>query len=1409
MVKTFLCWNFFSKILTYTLFRWLHCIDGGLPGRHNLCFRNKKEPFYFSGYGVKIMIFFIAIVLFLSMPGRSSADDFKIIKISPEGGFTFDAISSISEDKFGFIWFGSNSGVYRYNSVETVKFINSPGDNTSLPGNSIRSIFLDMKNELWIATNSGLCTFDYQSESFKRYLFHDSSGNPAGANVNQILQTADSSYWVVDNNGFAGINLKYRTVNYLPLPENQKNDLIRLAVKDKSSERIWLGGQNGGIYYCDPPYRNVSFFCRERTENVFAILPDGDEIWAGYEWGGADVFTKQGVLVQHYSDNIEGKNKIPSSRVRTILRNKDEIWIGTFKGLVRIKSTEIEVIEKEKYPGLLNNSIFQIYRDSKNGIWIGTWSGGLSYINEWSNSFEHYKRESYNNSLSDNVVSGFEETPDGKIIVATEEGHLNFLDLESNNFTLSRIKGPSGIVNHIKSLCIDTKGTFWVGTFATGLFYKTAGSTEYKHFDLIDENKEQFYSITSGKDGIWFASSLRGLFYYDFQTHLVKQYVPKSSDPESLSSSMVRCIMYDSKGNLWVGTNAGLNKKNKGSEKFERFFYNQDKNNRISSNVIYSLLEDSKQNIWIGTAGGGVNIYEPVNGTFTYLSKSDGLPGNDVYGILEDASGEIWMSTENGISAYSPTTKSFRNFDYTDGLQGNQFNPGSAFKSRSGELFFGGSNGFTRFDPKMMKENPIVPKAYITGLEINNQAVNHVNAPDLIKQSLLTLDHLELKYNQNSLRIEFVSNNFLLPQKNSFKYRLTGYSPNWVEIQKDNKAIFTKIPPGSYTFEVLAANNDGKWNNTPTRLNIKISSPFWSSIYAVIFYLLAVAAIFYVLQRELRIRNRLKNSILQERIQRENDETLHQLKLQFFTNISHEFRTPLTLILSPLSILKKKNSGQEESLEHLNLIENNANRLLRLVNQILDIRKIELGKVTFQPQSFDIIALCQEVFQCFSLQENDRKIRFSFQSDFSSLFISIEPDKIDKLIFNLLSNAMKYTPAEGTIQLSVKGSEWQPGVHQEPNHFAIGDRISGKQVTIIVKNDGSGIAPTDLEYIFDRFYQAPGQISGTGIGLHLCAEYIIMHHGQIEVFTGENMGATFFVRLPITNEEIEKGINEPIAHTVVFDDPEIHSQHHPLMVLKHEKEIRILVVEDNKEMQKFLKDLLSEFYHVNTANNGLDGLKIVKEFGPDLVLTDVMMPEMDGNEFCHHLKTDLNTSHIPVLMLTALSSVESQLEGFQTGADDYVVKPFDERILLLRIRNLLESRALLREKFTKSPGEWQEEMRKFQPDRELLDKASAIIENHLVDLNFTVDVLASELNLSRSSLHRKLRALTSQSATEFIKFVRINKSIQLIENGERNIDEICFKVGFNSHSYYSMCFKKQLGQTPSEYISRLKRDAKR
>ncbi|MEI6141291.1 MAG: two-component regulator propeller domain-containing protein, partial [Mariniphaga sp.] len=976
------------------------------------------------------------LLLLFALIGRGSAfaDDFQIKKISPEGGFTFDAINTVCEDKYGFIWFGSNSGVYRYNSVETVKYINSPDDPTSLPGNTVRSLYLDLNGQMWVSTNRGLCVFDYQCECFRKYVLHDANGNPSAINVLQVFQTDDGTYWLVDNAGIATIDFNTRVVNYLSLPDTQ-NDLVRVAVRNKNENRIWLGGTTGGIFYCDPPYKKINFFARTRNENVLSILPDENDIWVGYEWGGADLFTKSGDLTVHYSDDLQGRNKIPSSRVRTIFKYKNKIWLGTFKGIASISSGETEIIEKERYPAMINNSVFQIYRDSKNGIWISTWSGGLCYINEWSNNFEHIKREPNNNSLSDNVVTDFEENSNGDIIVATEDGHLNYFNRSNRKFTDSQIKGPNGIVNHIKSICIDRKGTLWIGTFANGIFFKPKGTTEYQKFNLISDFKDQFYDIAATDEGLWFASSLRGLFYYDYKTRGVKQFTCNNTDPESLSSNNIKTVLVDSEENIWVGTALGLNKKIKKSNRFTRYFYNPDENNRISSNSIYTLFEDSKKHIWIGTSGGGVTIYDSGSGIFSQLSKKDGLAGNDVYGILEDKAGTIWLSTENGLSAYTPSLNSFRNFDYADGLQGNQFNPGAAYKTKDGELLFGGSNGFTKFDPMQIKKNPVMPETYITGIEVNNQAVNQAENPELIRQSILTLDHLELNYDQNSLRLSFVANNFLLPPKARFRYRLIGYSSDWVEIENDNKAIFTKIPPGDYLFEVKATNNDDLWNEKPRQLVLTIKNPIWRTLYAYVLYLIVIFVVIYFVLRELKIRQKLKNSILQQKVQQENEEKLHQLKLNFFTNISHEFRTPLTLILSPLSLIKKKIAGQTESLEYLAMIENNANRLFRLVNQILDLRKIELGKMRFQPKPFDIVALCQEVFQCYAVPDNERKISFNFESDFSSLFMLVEPDKIDKMIFNLLSNALKYVREDGSISLMIKKSDYQPDHLPDEKHY--------------------------------------------------------------------------------------------------------------------------------------------------------------------------------------------------------------------------------------------------------------------------------------------------------------------------------------------------------------------------------------
>jgi signal transduction histidine kinase/DNA-binding response OmpR family regulator len=781
----------------------------------------------------------------------------------------------------------------------------------------------------------------------------------------------------------------------------------------------------------------------------------------------------------------------------------------------------------------------------------------------------------------------------------------------------------------------------------------------------------------------------------------------------------------------------------------------------------------------------------------------DGLIGNDVYGIQEDKNGMVWVSTDNGITCFDPKQRTFRNFSREDELQGNQFNPGAAFTTSSGQILFGDTKGVTLFTPEQMKTNPFPPEVVFTSLYINNILVTNHSPGSPLEKTIQTEKELKLSYHQNSLTFNFVANNFLLPIKNRFKYRLVGYDNNWVEAGTQNYATYTKIPPGDYVFEVVASNNDNLWNNTATNIKIGISPPFWLSWYALLFYGMVILLVAYFVRKGVLERQQFKKELLMERLMHESEAQLQEMKLTFFTNISHEFRTPLTLIASPVNMILEKFRLEPLVREYLLTMQRNAERLLRLINQLIDVRKIELGKAVFQPQKTDLVQLCENVMGCFEMEAKDKNIHLTFVPDTKKLDVTLDQEKADKVIFNLLSNAMKFTPENGLIRVSVFAIH---AAELPVDYTRIGEDIDGEIACVEVTDSGSGIPEDEIKMIFARFDQGKSpKTSGTGIGLHMAIEYTRMHHGNIMVKSKPGSGSSFIVSFPLA--KFNSAAMDQDAELTPKVLPKYSEEPHAIAdgeEPKKFKSVTILVIEDNYELKNYLKKLLSLDYKVVTASNGKQGLETALTILPDLVITDVVMAQMDGFEVCRQLKSNVLSSHIPVILLTALNEPEKQIGGLNTGADAYITKPFNENVLIAQINNILRSRAKLREVFSASEHEWANGMELLSSDRMLVDKATAVVEQHLNDKDFVIDDLADKLGISTSSFYRKIKALTNQSPTEFVRGIRLKKAIRLMNDGNTNVDEISYSVGFNSHSYFTSSFKKQFGMTPSDYLNDLK-----
>ena len=1344
----------------------------------------------------------VHLLLFTWLISSGQTDEFLFRRISPPEGFTYGNIKTIAEDKNGFIWFGTEHGIYRYNSSKVEKFINLINKPNTVPSNNIQKILKDKKGNLWVLTTDGICVFNELEQKFEAPEFKDREDEESNSYYNELSENSNGELYVLRGGEIYQIDFTDSTIHSLNIQLTENNDFPTHFLFDNSNV-MWIGTNRGYVYRSSEPYHDFQLFCHQRIDRIHSICLDNTTLWLGYETLGADHVNQQGVLIEYYSENSGDQAKLPNNRVRDIVKDAyNRIWIGTYKGLALITRNKVQSVKKDYYNKLPHNSIHSLFIDSKEGLWIGTWTGGLAFLDRNDNQFLHFNRNQGENSLISNIVSSFTQDKNGTIWIGTEDGGLNKFNRAKKEFVSYDATNPVIGPNNIKCLSVDHDNQLWLGSYSLGLWKFDQNNETFQRYELPNLEKSNIYAMIPDDVGFWLGTYGTGLFYHNLHTGELKQYRSNSTDPTSLSSNLIRALLNDSYGGLWVGTQNGLNYKPKGSEKFKRYFNNHTGILSISNNQIFALLEDSGGQIWIGTGGGGVNCYNTETGDIKVFLPENGLAGNNVFGILEDKKGNIWFSTENGISRYSPLEGTFKNYSKEDGLQGTQFNPGAAFKCSNGEFLFGGPNGFNLFNPENLTENPIPPKVFITSLEVNNEKVSPNLPESPIQSAINTLSAVKLKSQQNSLLFEFVANNYVQPSKNQYSYRLVNYQDNWINAGNEGKAIFTKIPPGKYFFEVKGSNNDGVWSIEPTRLEINIMFPFWRSKIAYFLYFLILLAVAWAIRREIILRQQLKNQLLLEKVQRENEENLHQLKSQIFTNISHEFRTPLTLILSPLELIMNKKYFDNDAKEHLTMIQRNAQRLNMLITQIIDFRKFELNQTIYIPIKTDIVKICTGICNHFEVYAKDKHFLFKMDSVFSKFEIELDAEKLDKIIFNLLSNAFKFTPEGGTIRLSIESADIEKGINKI---YSTNSEIGGKVLAIRISNSGMPIPDVEMSRIFERFYKTTSEKNqGTGIGLHLCREYSKLLGGAITVENLPEGGVVFSVLLPLKSEIGISIVKQKTAKILSSKKDKTSESIDTISGVKKEFRHSILVVEDNIDMQKQIRNLLMTDYKIIVASNGNQGLEIAHEIFPDLIISDVVMPGMDGLELCRKIKGDIQSSHIPVILLTALSETDKQIDGLATGADAYITKPFENKLLKAQIINLLQSRARLKKSFKDSEEKWADDTSLTQRDKNMVERSVQIIEQHLLDTNFSVEQLADELGVSRSSLHRKMRALTSQSATEFIRYVRMRKALKLMKESDLNIDEIGFAVGFNSHSYFTQCFKKLYGKTPSEYQSEMK-----
>lgn len=1325
--------------------------------------------------------------------GSPLTQGIKFKNISVEEGLSQSTVFSILQDREGFMWFGTRGGgLNRFDGYNFTVYKNDPNNSNSLSNNEVISLFEDDKGNLWIGTRKGgLNRFNKVTETFQQFTQSDNPQSIANNTVNTIYQDTKGNLWVGTNSGIDLYNDGVFLHNQIPGIRNNsissidEDDYGNLYITDKAGLFIWNKEKGKTQYILN---KDMSSDAIRSNYSVPVLVDKANKVWLG---------SSNGLKVLNENDEIETFEEFynipngPKSETRTIHEDiNGNIWIGTIHGLYRFdqKTNTLDLFKKdENLPqSLTHNSIYSIYEDHYGAIWIGTWGGGVSMLSDKLWKFDHFKHLGYNDkSLSNNVVSSFAQDENG-MWIGTELGGLNFQPNNSIDFEIYRAdpdnsKSLSG--DHVKTLYHDSEGRLWIGTFGEGLNLMNKRTGTFQNF----LPNEKIFTIQEGpKRNLWIGT-LNGLYRFDHERNNLKYFVHNPSDSTSLSHSFVDVLFLASNNVLWVGTKeAGLMKYNPKTESFIRYKNIPNDSTSLLGNYIISINEDNQGNLLVGT-NNGLNMYNPVSDNFIHI-KIEGLPDRNINGILTDSENNYWISTNKGISKVN-RGGDIINYDRKDGLQSNEFNRSSYYRASDGRFFFGGINGFNVFYPDSLKMNRDIPPIVLTDFKISNQSVRPGTKGSPFTKTISETKQIVLNHDESDFSFDFVAINYVSTEKNKYAYRLVGYNNTWIYSGTNRSATYTNIPPGEYTFMVKGSNNDNVWNETGVSINIKVKPPYWKTPLAYIIYTLASLLLLFTLRKLTAQRIEQQNTLRNERLEKKRIEELNQMKLRFFTNISHEFRTPLTLISGPLSKIASYHTDNEEQKYLIRIVQNNVKRLLILVNELMDFRKAENEKYKLRVSKNNLTAFLEYIIDCFSENTVENNIQIDFSSNIESGTESwFDQGIIDKVIFNLLSNALKYTDEGKSIRVTLEGDN--------------------SEARITIKDSGIGIPKDKLDKIFDRFYQIEknDQVnsSGTGIGLAFVKRLIEVHRGKIEVESEEGVGTTFMLSIPAGKDsykEEELVDSRKMEVTGIENIPVYSINSVPEPDKEVVKKSKLLIVEDNEELRGFLRNHFSNYKLLN-AENGRVGLELATKEIPDLIISDIMMPEMDGLEMCQKLRSQFATSHIPIILLTAKSEVTQKIEGLDMGADAYINKPFDINYLDASVKNMLKQRKALRQRFSNEPDVAIDSLALNIHETQFVEKVNTYIQKNISNPDLSVEMLALELGLSRSQLFRKIRSVFETSPSEIIRIERLKYSKKVLLELNYNINEVADHVGFKSTPYFITSFKKYYGITPKDFLNK-------
>ena len=1327
-----------------------------------------------------------------------------------EQGLSHGAISCIMQDRQGFLWVGTKNGLNRFDGYRFIHYENQVPDTASLSDNAVNAVLEDREGFIWIGTMDGLNRFNPTTEKFQAYRHDPADPTSIGfVPVHSIFEDETGTLWAASGHFLEKFDRKTGTFKHYPVPYEVPYTLGELFIKQiiEFENQLYLASWGEGVLRYDP---RKNTFTRLLTDfenlngnawvDCFYMAPDGT-FWAvinGYAFEydpERELFLRRfSMEPMDYTKTMTAFHKTKSGHFLTGLSGRGlQIFTPDFQ-----PSAHHWLDPDSTYQ--YNNFVSAIFEDRGGEIWLGTMGNGLFKFDPGRKQFGVFPPvDGAGNGGHFNDILSILETQEGEIWTASRSHGIQVFDKKHQTFT--HIRQWPGIPNGLKAIqtkCLfqDSDGRIWVGTWGAGVKMFDPRTGTYRQF-VKNENDPTSLpdifvtSFGETKDRKLWVTTYAGAAVIDLDEAEQGIFQRHEPAPTGLGHHQVTSCFPDRKGMVWFGTRGGLDRYDPASGTFQHFTKKLDAPNSLSSDQVSCIYEDSKNRLWIGTWGGGLNRYDADQQRFIHYKESNGRGSNVIQGIVQDAGGYLWITTDHALAKFDPEEGVFLNTYRKDDLPDDRFNTGALCLSRfTGEIFAGGVDGFVQFHPDSIHNSTFVPPVSIASLYKYVSNGDHSKIEQV--KGISTLDRIELSATENTLTFEFASLNFRQAFKNQYAYKLEGIHDNWTYLGTKREVTFSQLPPGSYTLRVKASNNDGVWNEEGASLKIVIRPPWYRSWWAYLSYILAAFGLIYFVRKSELETQRLRHRLEMERLSAEKLKEVDQLKSRLYTNITHEFRTPLTVISGMAEMIEKPDKSKE-------LILRNSQGLLHLVNQMLDLAKLESGNLQLEFRQADVVPYVQYITESFQSFASSKNIRLVFYPEISHLVMDFDENKLQSIVSNLLSNAIKFSNEGGEIIINLQ----EKRLKKEP------------WLVLKVKDKGIGISEDKLPQVFDRFYQVDNSSTrkgeGTGIGLALTRELVELMGGKISVTSKPGEGSIFKVELPVRRAAPVAGLHQPQPETtavsIVEPAKEVMDVNEPVDL----DQPLLLIIEDNADVVTYIRSFLQEQYNIIVAVNGAEGIEKAFETIPDIILSDLMMPEKDGFEVTQILKTDERTSHIPILLLTAKADIDSRIEGLTRGADAYLAKPFDKKELQVWMEKLIELRARLQAKYAgsqlfnpSSAGEITDHQEpdageNLQIEDAFLLKIGQIMEEHFKETEFTVVQLCHTVGMSQSQLYRKVKALTGKSIVAWMRSFRLHKAKSLLENSSINISEIGYQVGFSDPAYFSRAFSEEFGVSPVSF----------